>query len=206
MRRRLTYREIMLILVLLILVIISAYYLWFYVPVKEEQASLEAQIEDMQELLEVDQARLTRMRAMEKELEEIFAENPDPVAMALYDNSQNVMFELNAILSQADYYSLNFSTVDTGQEDGVVRRNISMQFDCSGYDKAKEILRLLHDNPNRCMFDNLSISLSQTVNRGTGAFLWLEDDDYWDDYDNISLEDATVNVSGTIVFFEYQER
>lgn len=198
MRRKLTGRELTLLAILFLLVVVSAYYLWFYVPVTEEIEVLKGQIEDTRTLLEVQQARLERKRAMEKELEELFAENPDPVAMAPYDNSRNVMFELNTILSQTDYYSLNFSTVDTGQGEGVVRRNISLQFEVGGYETAEEILRQLHDNPNRCMLDNLSV----TVSEGGSSGSWWQGV-FGPDQPEVSLEDTNVQVAGTIRFFEY---
>ena len=46
MRRRLTSREIVLIVILVVLVLVSGYYLLFYVPVQNEKDSITNRIED----------------------------------------------------------------------------------------------------------------------------------------------------------------
>lgn len=208
MKRKLSSREIVLLVILLVLVLVSGYYLWFYVPMQERQTDLEGQIQDTRSQIEVDRVRVERMQEMERELEEIFANDPDPVSMAPYDNVQNVMFELNSILSETEDYSLNFSTVDAAGEDGIVRRAISLQFQCGGYDSARAILQELHDSPYRCMFDDLSITVSERT-RSDGTFhiglWWLDAGTESETGREEPVQDTTVSVSATIVFFEYQK-
>lgn len=124
---------------------------------------------------------------MEKELEEIFAANPDPLSIPDYDNLKPVMFELNSILAETDNYTLTFGTVDTSES--IIRRGISMSFTCGSYDSAKGVLEKLHDSSYRCMLDNLNVSLGSYSRNN----FW--DEDY---YGN------SVVVSGNIVFFGYQ--
>lgn len=210
MKRRLSSREVALLIVLLVLVLVSGYYLWFYVPMQEKQLALEGQILDAQNEIEIDKVRIARMREMEQELEEIFAADPNPVSMAAYDNIQNVMFDLNAILSVADDYTLNFTSVDTEQEDGIVRRNISLGFESGSYDAAKDILQELHDSDYRCMLDDLDIRVSEQTRGGTTFNLgtwWLDEPtpETSSVQESTPVSAVTVNVTATMVFFEYQE-
>ncbi len=204
MKRRLSAREVALLIVLLVLVAASAYYLWFYVPMQEKQTALEGQILDTRNEIEIDKVRVVKMEQMEEELRQIFADDPDPVSMAAYDNSQRVMFELHSILSETDDYSLNFSSVNTGADDNIVRRNISMNFETDDYEAAKSVLQKLHDSDYRCMMDDLSIRAeehTETYNSLLGL-----DELFSDDTERGTPAVRTVTsikVSASIVFFEY---
>lgn len=205
MRRKLSSREIVLLLILLVLVLASAYYLWFFVPMQERRDSLEGQILSTQDEIELDQLRIARKKEMERELAEIFEKDSDPVGMAPYDNSRNVMFALNSILSDTQDYSLDFASAASAEESGVMRRSISMQFTAPNYAAAKETLQQLHDIPFRCMFDDLSINVTETGGLTIGGLGW------WTGGRTIASgmesgpEDETaVRVTATLLFFEYQ--
>lgn len=204
MKRRLSSREAALLIVLLVLASASAYYLWFYMPMQEKQAALEGQILDAQSAIDLDKVRIAKMEKMEEELRQIFADDPDPVSMASYDNSQNVMFELHTILSETDDYSLNFSSVDADDADGIVRRRISLNFETGDYESAKSVLQSLHDSDYRCMLDSLSISETEQT-RTTG---WFDLDylfsDQTEESETIRRTVTVIKVSATIVFFEYK--
>lgn len=187
MKRQLTPREWMLLGVLGILVIVSGYIGLFYMPMTSERDRCISEAEDCRLETEAAEIRLAEKRRMEKELEEIFAANPDPLSIPDYDNLKPVMFELNSILAETDNYTLTFGTVDTSES--IIRRGISMSFTCGSYDSAKGVLEKLHDSSYRCMLDNLNVSLGSYSRNN----FW--DEDY---YDN------SVVVSGDIVFFEYQ--
>ena len=187
MRRQLTPREWMLLGVLGIMLIISGYIVLFYMPMTSERDRCISEAEDCRVQTEAAKIRLSEKRRMEKELEEIFAADPDPLSIPDYDNLKPVMFELNSILAVADDYTLTFGTVDTS--DSVIRRGISMNFTCGSYASAKGILEKLHDCSFRCMLDNLNVSL--------GSY---SRNNFWDE----ESYDGSVSVSGNIVFFEYQ--
>jgi Tfp pilus assembly protein PilO len=174
--RKLSVREKILLGILVVLLVVSGYLMLFYQPMTDRLTTLEGQVAQVQDDLMADQIRVNQMDRMQKELDELFASNPNPVSMSAYDNRLNVMTELNTILAQAQSYSLNFGTVDTGSD--IVRRNISLQFKAGSYDSAKAILQQLHDSSYRCMLDNISISSGSS--------------------------DAQVTVTATIIFFEYQ--
>ena len=177
MKRKLTAREWMLLGVLAVLALVSGYVMLFYMPTTQARDTALAETETCKAQTEAAQVRLAEKQRMERELEEIFAQNPNPLGLADYDNLQPVMLELNTILAAAQNYSLSFATVDASQS--VVRREISVNFTCDSYGTAKAILQRLHDSLYRCMLNNISISLG----RGT---------------------DGLASVSGSIVYFECQ--
>lgn len=177
MKRKLTVREWMLLGVLAIMVIVAGYILLFYNPTTAARDAALAEAESCKEQTAAAQVRLEEKRRMERELDEIFARNPNPLGLADYDNLQPVMVELNTILKDTQNYSLNFATVSTA--DRLVRRQISVSFTCDSYREARDVLQALHDSSYRCMLNNVSITLGNTYNSST-------------------------SVNGTIVFFEFQ--
>ncbi len=177
MRRQLTAREWMLLGVLLVILVVSGYIMLFYMPMTTERDRCLSEAESCRTEIEAARLRVEDKRRMERELEELFAQEVPPLSIADYDNLQPVMFELNTILAPTRDYSLSFSTVDATQT--IVRRSINLSFTAGSYEAAKTVLQQLHDSAYRCMLDSVSLSLGQ----GDGA----------------------VSVSGNIVFFEYQE-
>ena len=120
------------------------------------------------------------MDEMQAELDEIFARPESEITeIAPYDNKEVVLNQLYGILGRTTDYSLNFTDPDV-QEDGTVRRNISMSFHCESYEAAKNVIRDLTDSQWRCLVSNLSIS--------------CEDRD---------MMQYGVTVTATITFFEH---
>ena len=207
MRRKLTPREVMLLIVLLVLALGSGYYLLFYRPTTEKIDSLESSILTTEDTIDADRVRIAQRDQMKAELEEIFANDPDPSSMAPYDNSRNVMHELYAILEAAQSYSLSFASVNVGEDDDVVRRNVSLNFTCAGYPAAKDILQQLHDSPYRCLLSSLSISLRDRA-RTEGGWWYdylLDHVDRVPDPDELDDSFADISVSASLTFFEYVE-
>ena len=133
--------------------------------------------EKAKEIVSATEQEAEDKRRMERELEEIFAADPDPLSIAPYDNLQPVMFELNGILQSTPEYSLSFGTVDT--EEPIIRRQIMLSYTSGSYEAAKEVLQRLHDSAYRCMLDSVSISIGER-------------------------DEGSVSVSASLVFFEYQ--
>ena len=175
MKRKLSPREWMLLGVLAVLVVVVGYIVLFYMPVTDARDIALAETESCKQQTEAARVRLEEKRRMERELEEIFDQNPNPLSLADYDNLQPVMVELNSILAATQNYSLSFATVDASQN--IVRREISISYTCNSYATAKNVLQRLHDSAYRCMLNNVTIS------RGRDA-------------------DGSATVSGSIVFFE----
>lgn len=202
MRRRLTFREIVLLTVLLVLAAGSAYYMFFFRPNRDEKLAVELQILAAQDQIETDQLRLSRKQKMQSELEDIFSGDPDPASMAPYDNGRAVLHELSSILAGAEDYSLSFSTSPSAESDDVIRRTVSMNFSCAGYEQARDILGQLHDSQYRCVLENLSLSSRAVAETypgdqaagASGQALRASD-----------AAPASVDVSATLVYFEYTD-
>lgn len=175
MKRKLMPREWMLLGVLAALVVIAGYIMLFYMPTTSARDAALAEAESCRQDTETARVRLEEKLRMEQELEEIFAQNPNPLALADYDNLQPVMVELNTILAGTDTYSLSFATVDTSES--IIRREISINYTSDSYNAAKNVLQQLHDSTYRCMLNNIAIS-------------------------GMLDTEGTTTVSGSIVFFE----
>lgn len=176
MKRRMTARELVLLGILAVILLTSCYVMLFYLPVTAELERLANEIELCRTQLTAAQQRAEEKQRMERELEELLSQPEPPLEMPAYDNLQQVMFELNAILASTEEYALSFGTVDAGES--IVHRRISLSFTSGSYDQAKAVLQQLHDSMYRCMLDDLRLSLPSGQRDG-------------------------VTVSGSIVFFEY---
>lgn len=162
MKRKLTPREWMLLIVLAILVVGAAYVLLFRTPVIAARDDAIAEADSCREQTQALQDRMLEKQRMERELDKIFAENDNPLALPDYDNLQPVMRELNTVLTAAKNYSLSFANVDDSKN--IVRREISVSFACDSYNAAKNVLQRLDDSPYRCMLNNVSVSMGQRDN------------------------------------------
>lgn len=177
MKRQLSSRELILIGMLLVLVLVGGYVMLFYMPMNAELERLEQEQASCEDQLLVAQVQVEDKHRMERELEEIFAADPNPLGIAPYDNLQPVMFELNGILQSTPEYSLSFGTVDT--EESIIRRRIQLTYTSGSYESAKQVLQRLHDSAYRCMLDDVSITVEEQ-------------------------DDGGVSVNASLVFFEYQ--
>ena len=181
-KSKFTARESLLLVFLVVLVIGVGYYLGFYTPLQNEMASIAAQTIDCQTQISTSMAKVKKMDEMQAELDEIFARPADEITeIAPYDNKEVVLNQLYGILARTQDYKLNF-TDPVVQDDGTVRRNISMSFNCANYAAAKSVIKDLTDSPWRCLVSNLSIS--------------CEDGD---------MMQMGVTVTATITYFEHTE-
>lgn len=206
MRRTLTPRETALLILLVVLALGSAYYMFFYTPTTEQIDNTQNSIYATQDLITADQLRLAQKQQMQEELDAIFAADPDPVSMAPYDNSRNVMHELNAILESTQDYSLSFASVTVDEDSDVVRRDISLTYTSTGYSAALDILQKLHDSQYRCLLNNVAISLKERSHEGGWWYnLLMGSVDSVPDTETSMDEYSDVTVTATLTFFEYTD-
>lgn len=177
MNRKLTIREWILLGLLAVIALVSGYVMLFCMPMTARRDTALSETELCRVEIEAAQLKVEEKRRMERELEALFADGAEPVAIADYDNLQPVMFELHTILSGAEDYSLSFGTVDTSQS--IVRRSISLSFTSRSYESAREILEQLCGSAYRCLLDSVSISVGQST-------------------------EGNVSVDGAVLYFEYQ--
>ena len=179
-KSKLTARESAMLVLLLVLIIGVGYYMGFYTPLQNELASIAAQSSDLDTQITTSMAKVGKMNTMQEELDEILSRPANELTeIAPYDNKEVVLNQLYGILGQTEDYSLSFTDPDV-QNDGTVRRNISMTFRCADYAAAKAVIGDLTSSHWRCLVSNLSITSG----------------------DGNMLEDG-VTVTATITFFEH---
>lgn len=165
-KSKLSGRDTALIVFLLILVIGVAYYMLFYTPLQSELASVSNQIANTDAQIMTAQSKIAKMDAMQAEIDEILSRPEDEISeIAPYDNKEEVLNQLNAIMRASDQYNLSFSEPVIGG-DGSVRRNVTMNFSCSNFTTAKNIINNLQNCKWRCLVSNLSISGGGSVMNG----------------------------------------
>ena len=127
--------------------------LLFYLPAADRTAGLEASIQQSTAILDQSAAMLASQEKMEQELDALLSGEQAPEEMPYYDNIQSIMVELNGILSDAQEYSLRFSSAQG--EDHVMERRVTMPFTCSSYATAKSILHRIQESALRCQLEDL---------------------------------------------------
>lgn len=160
-KSKLSLRETVMLLFLVVLLIGVGYYMFFYTPLKNEMMSIASESANCDTAIATSMAKINKMDDMQAELDEIFSRPAEEITeIAPYDNKQVVLNQLYGILGRTSDYSLSFTDPDV-QEDGTVRRNISMKFSCDSYQAAKEVIRDLTDSNWRCLVSNLSIACEE---------------------------------------------
>ena len=183
MKRTLTLREKVLILILAIVLLLLGYVKLFLTPITERQVEALQQLTQLQEEGEGEQRKLKEMKEMERTLVEIrqrasyqFSEIPN------YDNIDNVMVQLDGILASARSYQLTFSKIDSGEL--LVSRPINMAFVAANYQAAKKILPDLYQSPYRCALSEITVfSSANSADQG-------------------NIVSQQVSVSLTVTFYE----
>lgn len=154
MKKSISMRELIL---LGILVIIAAYYFVVQGPVAEEKTSIDSMQAQIDMELDEAEARLINMRRMEKAVDEVFAEDPDPAqVISEYNNINNILLELNTILDSTIDYTIDFETEEIASE--MARRNINIYFAVGSYEAAIEKITAIESSSNRYLIRNMSIT------------------------------------------------
>lgn len=166
MNRAFTTREKTLMLILVILLLATGYYWVVAMPVQDRITAANAADASAQDEIMVESVRAKQLRTMQEELESAKSNGEQKVSsIPDYDNLENVMIQLDAILTPASTYTLNFS--DVGISDQLVNRPISMTFTCANYQAARGIIDSLYNCVYRCTLDNISMSAIVQDRSGT---------------------------------------
>ncbi len=157
MRRNLTKREQAMILILIVLIIFMVYNLLVLTPVAKEMSNIQKSKYDVEDALQVEMIKSLRLQYMKNQLAAL-SKNPGQLSVITptYDNSQDLIKELAAILSGVTNYDLNFTQVK--EEGAIVRRTIAINFTCVGYEKAGQIIKQLSASRYRCRITDFSIA------------------------------------------------
>lgn len=175
--RKFTMREKVLLLVMAVMLLGLFYYQVVYK--QTERMISEYDTIDLESELTIVQGKAARKKKMEQEMAEGGQKATGVVAS--YNNITNEINELNAILANADTFTLDFG--EAKAEGTTVRRDIQVSFHTGSYAKMKELLQQLHDCKYRCLIRNVSVSANDSNKKGINS-------------------GSDINVSLTVTFYE----
>lgn len=181
--KKFTRREKILLLILCLLLIGALYFWLVHIPVSNSLVELQGRQIDAQNQISALQAKDAKMQQMRQELEQLKSAENTAVTPP-YNNLENVVAFLNAVMGAAQDYSLNFQEVQLPQDSSIVRRGIQMSFVAENFTQAKEMVLSLRGSPYRCQLSELNMF---RVNRSDTSG---------------GLETGPVQISLTITFFE----
>ena len=143
-----------LLLILLLVIIGAAYYLFVFIPLDEGIASARSEQEALEAELLATQLRVSRIKAMEKELSEgkkIFGGY-----MPSYNASKDEIDFLHRILIDTTDYSVNFTGIT--REGDLIRREFEMKFEETDYSLAEDVIKAIEASEIRCLIGDVVIS------------------------------------------------
>ena len=159
MKHVFTTREKVLLVILAVLLIAVGYWKLILTPINDSIAQLQSQTNSEQDAMLQSTAQLARLQQMKRELEELLAD-PNAKPLPAYDNAEQLLVELNTILSGAVEYTLNFgSTYPLEEGSSIVCRPISLVFTASTYDGARAVLDALHGSDYINQISDLTMDL-----------------------------------------------
>ena len=177
LNREFTTREKLLILLLCLILVGLAYYQFVDQPVRTALNNAHAERDSLLTELTAVNAKLTVMRRMRDEMEDITA-GGTVSEMKSYNNSKPEIALLNDILRGTPDYTINFA--DVTRDNDQIRRNFSLTFVSDKYESIQRIIKQLSESPYRCLVGDLKIS----VTRGK------------------TMAEGPINVNATATFFE----
>lgn len=168
LKRRFTWREIILMIVLVVVLFFGLYFWLVYYPVRDRLAEVEAERQEVLYRKDIATAREAIYDRMQKELEEIMQiPEAERTYMPEYnDNKQQAVLQGKFFEIFTDIRpTITYSTPT--ERDGVYSRSITFVFEISGVDsqhfdsdyfKVKDVLYKLTHTGFRCQMNALRIS------------------------------------------------
>lgn len=139
----------------------AAYYMLVWQPVNNMIEEYDISIlEERMQLAVTRQARIKQMK------EEIAANSGRTTGLiADYNNLENELHELYALMADTTNYSITFDnpTIDTN----LVRRSIHLDFSVPSYSMARSILEQLQKGRYQCLLHDVALSLEINQTAGT---------------------------------------
>ena len=114
--------------------------------------------QDEQDQIMQNTALIQKKKAMEAELEELFAQGT-PTAIPSFDNSGILMVELHSILDDSLDYTLSFGDTASLKCGYLLRRPIKMEFRAADYYDARRIINRLDGIDNISQISDLELGL-----------------------------------------------
>ena len=194
-KRALTRREKALLIILGILIAAAAYYMFVHRVVVDSLARIEGEKQDVETAITIDTAKVVKLTAMKKELEEIEEYGVKSVVPE-YDNLSREIVFLNKVLEGTSDYTINFSSLTTTQ--GIARRVANLEFTTSSYDNSCKIIDQLQNCEYCCRLGDV---IMEPIDEYNGTYYSsLYGYGYYDADYSILRNPLTVKVSMT--FYE----
>ena len=152
MSRSFTKREKILLLVMAVLLLGLVYYQFV---IKETADAIERyDVSALESEMLIEQAKAQSKAQMLAEIEKGTADVNGVVAS--YNNIKNEIRELNDILSGTSGYNISFEqAVRSGD---TARRDITITYETSNYNKARSVMKSLKNCKYRCMIKDVSFT------------------------------------------------
>ena len=150
--RSFTLKEKILLLLLSLILVALAYYQFVDQPVRSALAQAHAEADSLSMELTAVTAKLTTMRNMRAELDDVTA-GGKASEMGSYNNSKAEIAMLNDVLSEALQYSITFANVTRSEDQ--IRRNFSLQLTASSYESMEHIINSINESHYRCLIGDL---------------------------------------------------
>lgn len=162
MNHTMTLREKILLVVLGVLILIVCYIQFFQKPINEAITKDNSQIASISTNTAVETVKASKLNEMKKEIAAHSANSTNSSSkIPEYNNLENVMSHLSAIMGPAIKYDMTFN--DISVKDTMVYRPIDIQFTCDKYSTAKAIIDNLGKCPYRNTIDSIDMSVAQKV-------------------------------------------
>lgn len=180
MTREFTKREKALLLILVCILLGAVYYFLVALPSMNRISAAQEQTALLQDEMMVETARLKQIQEMQQKIEDASLRNGFKTEIPAYDNLENVMKQLDTILSSTTDYALAFSPIT--EEGSLVYRPIEVQFHCANYGVARGIIDKIYTSPFKSMIDTLSVDNVE--------------------YNDADIANSPVEITMTVIFIE----
>ena len=157
MSRNFTRTEKLLIVLLFLILAGLAYYQFIHKTVVQGMANAAAESEQLRTELEVAEARLTQLQALQDKMD-VLESSGDMTWMSSYNNAEAEVAFLNDILARTLNYSVSFSNISRSGDQ--IRRSFSLSYTTPDYKSAQDILRRLCESENRCLVSDVNCSIA----------------------------------------------
>ena len=156
--RSFSLKEKILLLLLSLILVALAYYQFVDQPVRSALAQAQAEADSLSMELTAVTAKLTTMRNMRAELDDVTA-GGKASEMGSYNNSKAEIAMLNDVLSDALQYSITFANVTRSGDQ--IRRNFTLQLTADSYESMEQIINSINESHYRCLIGDLHCSAAR---------------------------------------------
>ncbi len=177
-------REKVLMVILAVLLLAALWYVAVYKGCEENYRKAVTATQNAQLEFDTATVKAAKLKTMQAELDKIKASGTVQTVLPAYDNVQSLTAQLNAVLAQAENYTLSFDEPVAG-DGGVMRRAVTLTFGCGSYETAKTVVTQLGHQSFRSLIDSVAISqagastvrssssIVGTVSRGSSSSAYL---------------------------------